>query len=318
MNILSIDGGGIRGIIPAIVLAEIERRAEKPVAELFDLVAGTSTGGILATALASPDDNGNPRWAAAELVDLYRSEGPGIFRRSLWQIASSGSGLLDEKHDDAALRRALARYLGDTMLSESLTRVLVTAYDLESRRPYFFKSWRAVEEPDARDFPMTTVAHATAAAPTYFEPVRVEPADGSPALALVDGGVFATNPGMSAYAEVRRISPRAKVRVVSLGTGQMTKPIHYEDAKNWGLIAWVRPVIDVVFDGVADAVDYQLEHVLDDGAYHRFQVVLDRASDALDDAGARNIALLEEQARTLIERNDEQLTELARALRRSR
>lgn len=318
MDILSIDGGGIRGIIPAIVLAEIEQRSDRPVAELFDLVAGTSTGGILATALASPDANGNPRWTAAELVDLYRSEGPGIFRRSLWQIASSGAGLLDEKHDDSALRRALTRYLGDTMLSESLTRVLVTAYDLESRRPHFFKSWRAAEEPEARDFPMATVAHATAAAPTYFQPVRVEPANGSPALALVDGGVFATNPGMSAYAEARRIRPRAKVRVVSLGTGQLTRPIHYEDARDWGLIAWVRPVIDIVFDGVADAVDYQLEHVLEDGAYHRFQVALDRASDALDDASPGNIALLEDQARTLIERNDAALTRLARDLRRSR
>lgn len=318
MNILSIDGGGIRGIIPALLLAEIEDRAERPVADLFDLIAGTSTGGILATALASPDDNGNPRWTAAELVDLYRSEGPEIFRRSLWQIASSGAGLLDEKHDAAALRNALERYLGETLLSQSLTRVLVTAYDLESRRPYFFKSWRAVEEPEARDFPMRVVAQATAAAPTYFEPVRVEPGDGSPALALVDGGVFATNPGMSAFAEMRRIRPRAKIRLVSLGTGQMTRPIHYEDAKDWGLIAWVRPVIDVVFDGVADAVDYQLEHVLEDGAYHRFQVVLDHASDALDDASRRNLELLEAQARTLIDRNDERLTALAEALKRSR
>lgn len=89
MKILSIDGGGIRGIIPAMVLAEIEARAQKPAAELFDLIAGTSTGGILAAALASPDQNGNPRWAAAELVDLYRTEGPHIFRRSLWRIVSS-------------------------------------------------------------------------------------------------------------------------------------------------------------------------------------------------------------------------------------
>ncbi len=318
MKILSIDGGGVRGIIPAMVLAELEERAGKPAAEMFDLIAGTSTGGILATALASPDQNGNPRWAAAELVDLYRTESPDIFRRSLWQIATSGGGFLDEKHDHAALVAALKRYLGDTRLSEALTRVLITAYDLESRRPYFFKSWRAREEPDEKDFPMTVVAHATAAAPTYFEPVHVQPADGSDALALVDGGVFATNPGMSAYAEVRRIAPRAKVKLVSLGTGQLTKPIRYEDAKDWGLIAWVRPIIDVVFDGVADAVDYQLLQVLDDGAYHRFQVVLERASDALDDASPRNIALLENQARELIERNDEALTKLAAELRRSR
>jgi uncharacterized protein len=318
LKILSIDGGGIRGIIPAMVLAELEERAGRPAAKLFDLIAGTSTGGILATALASPDANGNPRWTASELVELYRTEGPDIFRRSLWRIATSAEGLLDEKHDHAALQAALKRYLGDTRLSAALTRVLVTAYDLESREPYFFKSWRAVEEPERKDFPMTVVAHATAAAPTYFEPVRVQPADGSDPLALVDGGVFATNPGMSAYAEIRRIKPRATVKLVSLGTGQMTEPIRYEDAKDWGLIHWVRPIIDVVFDGVADAVHYQLQQVLDDGAYHRFQVVLDRASDALDDASPRNIALLQDQARALIERNDGTLTKLAEELRRSR
>jgi patatin-like phospholipase/acyl hydrolase len=317
VKVLSIDGGGIRGIIPAMVLAELEARARKPAAELFDLIAGTSTGGILAAALTSPDAQGRPRWTAAELVDLYRVEGAGIFERSLWRIVESAGGVLDEKHDAAGLDRALKKYLGEARLSQALTRVLVTSYDLESRRPYLFKSWRAVDDP-GRDFPMTVVARATAAAPTYFEPLQVRPADGSPALALVDGGVFATNPGMSAYAEVRRIKPRAKVMVVSLGTGQMTKPIHYADAKDWGLLRWVRPIIDVVFDGVADAVDYELGQILDDGAYHRFQCVLDHAGDALDDASPRNIELLQEHGRKLIRGSDAQLTELAEALRRAR
>jgi predicted acylesterase/phospholipase RssA len=184
MRVLSIDGGGIRGIIPALVLAEVESRTGRRAAELFDLVAGTSTGGILACALTRADPQ-----SAAELVELYRTEGPKIFRRSLGQRVRSAGGLLEEKHDDAALDDALSRYLGSRRLSDATTRVLVTAYDLQGRQPYFFKSWR-----EDRDGPLRVVARATAAAPTYFEPVEYG------GRSLIDGGVFATNPAMCAYA----------------------------------------------------------------------------------------------------------------------
>jgi patatin-like phospholipase/acyl hydrolase len=302
MRILSIDGGGIRGIIPALVLAEVEERTGRRTAELFDLIAGTSTGGILACALTVPGAR-----PARELVELYRTEGPGIFRRSLWRRVESAEGLLDEKHDDAALRAALAGYLGTARLSDATTRVLATAYDLEGRQPYFFKSWR----PD-RDAPMTEVARATAAAPTYFEPIGVG------GLALVDGGVFATNPAMCAYAEAVRLAEeagaRVDVRLVSLGTGSLTRPIHLADAKGWGLIEWVRPLIDIVFDGVADTVDYQLTQILGPAAYDRFQTDLDHASDALDDASAANLERLEREARDLIAARSADLDRVCEAL----
>jgi uncharacterized protein len=288
VRILSIDGGGIRGIIPALVLAEVEARTGRRIAELFDLVAGTSTGGILACALTVPGAR-----PARELVELYRTEGPRIFHRSLVRRVETADGLLDEKYDDAALRAALADYLGTARLSDATTRVLATAYDLEGREPYFFKSWRA-----DRDAPMVEVARATAAAPTYFEPIGVD------GLALVDGGVFATNPAMCAYAEAARLAQEAgariDVRLLSLGTGRLTRPIHLADARGWGLLEWVRPLIDVVFDGVADTVDYQLQHILGEGAYTRLQTDLDQASDALDDASPANLARLEGEAAGLI------------------
>jgi uncharacterized protein len=288
VRILSIDGGGIRGIIPALVLAEVEARTGRRIAELFDLVAGTSTGGILACALTVPGAR-----PARELVELYRTEGPRIFHRSLVRRVETADGLLDEKYDDAALRAALADYLGTARLSDATTRVLATAYDLEGRAPYFFKSWRA-----DRDAPMVEVARATAAAPTYFEPIGVD------GLALVDGGVFATNPAMCAYAEAARLAQeagaRVDVRLLSLGTGRLTRPMHLADARGWGLVEWVRPLIDVVFDGVADTVDYQLQHILGEGAYTRLQTDLDQASDALDDASPANLARLEREAAELI------------------
>jgi patatin-like phospholipase/acyl hydrolase len=304
VRVLSIDGGGIRGLIPATVLATIEERAQRPVSELFDLLAGTSTGGILACALTAPGaDAAGPRWRAEELVDLYRSEGPKIFSRSLGRRVRSVEGLLDEKYDDEALVQALSRYLGDTPLGQARKPVLLTAYDLHGRETFFFKSWR----PEFSAVPMAVAAQATSVAPTYFEPLRLGD------TTLVDGGVFAGNPAMCAYAEAARLAPGEEATVVSLGCGRLTRPIEHADAKGWGLVEWVRPLIDVVFDGVSAAVSYQLDQLIGD-RHHRFQVTLDRASDDLDDASARNLELLAEQASALIAERTDDLDRVVEAL----
>jgi patatin-like phospholipase/acyl hydrolase len=288
MRVLSIDGGGIRGIIPALVLAEVEQRSGKRVWELFDLIAGTSTGGILACALCAPDP-----LPALQLVALYEEEGPKIFDRTLWQRIRSANGLLDEKYDAAALDRALERFLSDKRLAETKPDLLVPAYNMGDPGPYFFKSRKAREE--GEDFPLSEVARATSAAPTYFEPLDLA------GQALVDGGVFAANPAMCAFAEVMRFQPTADVLLLSLGTGQRTRKRRFADVKDWGLIEWAKPILDVVFDGVSDAVDYQLQHSLDEGKYWRLQVELTNANDDMDDASTHNLAELRAAAELLIE-----------------
>jgi uncharacterized protein len=287
MRVLSIDGGGIRGLIPALVLTEIEKRSDKRVWELFDLIAGTSTGGILACALCAPDP-----LPAEQLVALYEEEGPKIFERSIWQRIRSAEGLLDEKYDAAALDRALERFLSDKRLAESKPDLLVPAYNMGDPGPYFFKSRKAREENE--DFSLSEVARATSAAPTYFEPTELA------GEALVDGGVFAANPAMCAFAEVMRFQPTADIVLLSLGTGQRTRKRRFADVKDWGLIEWAKPILDVVFDGVSDAVDYQLQHALDEGHYWRLQVELTDANDDMDDAGGDNLRDLRAQAEQLI------------------
>jgi patatin-like phospholipase/acyl hydrolase len=304
VNVLSIDGGGIRGIVPALVLAEIERRTGKPAADLFDLIAGTSTGGILACALAKPD-----ALSAERLVDLYEQEGPRIFSRTVWERIHSVEGLVDEKYDDDGLEEALGRYLGDARLRDAATDILIPAYDTERRRPEFFKSARAREDP-SRDFPLRAVARATSSAPTYFEPALIGDRP------LIDGGVFAVNPGMCAVAEVMRYSPGAEIVLVSLGTGQLTRPFPYDQVKDWGLIEWARPVIDVVFDGASDVVDYQLTQLLGEQHFFRFQTELTSASDDLDDAGEANLRALRLTGERLISERERDLNEAIAALNR--
>jgi uncharacterized protein len=289
MRVLAIDGGGIRGLIPALVLTEMERRAERRIFEMFDLIAGTSTGGILACALCAPDP-----LPASELVALYQEEGPKIFDRSLFQRIKSAEGVLDEKYDGSALDRALERFLEHKRLAETRPSLIVPAYDMALPGPYFFKTTKARETPESDDFPLSVVARATSAAPTYFE--ALEAGD----RALVDGGVFAGNPAMCAFAEVLNEVDAREVVLLSLGTGQRTSKRSFDEIKDWGVAKWARPILDVVFDGVSDAVDYQLDHVLGGDRYWRLQTELTLASDDLDDASEDNLAKLRGHADDLI------------------
>lgn len=308
VKVLAIDGGGIRGLIPALVLAEIERRCGRPASKLFDLIAGTSTGGILTCGLTRPGADGGPRFSAAELADLYDVEGPKVFRRGLLKRILSVEGLIDERYDDAGLLASLNRYLGETRLHEALADVLITAYDIRARSAFLFRSSRARTDP-AYDFSMAEAARATSGAPTYFEPYEVTDAAGDRTYPLIDGGVYAANPSMLAYTEVM---PDLEV-LVSLGTGSCQRPIDVGKARGWGQLEWARPIIDVVFDGVADTIEFELKTLLGD-RYVRLQTMLDEANEAMDDASADNLRALRRLAERLIAERSAELDRLCATL----
>lgn len=304
IKILSIDGGGIRGIIPATVLAEIEKKTGKPASELFDIIAGTSTGGILALGLTVPDNNGKAKYKAKELIEFYTKNGKKIFDRSFWKGLSSVAGITDEKYDHKPLVKVLKKYLGRKFLKSAVERTLISTYDIYGRTPIFFKSWRE----DYNNYEMWKVARATSAAPTYFEPQELE-VTGKERV-LVDGGVFINNPAVSAYAEAMRLIsegelPDEQILIISLGTGELTRPITYSDTKSWGKLEWALPILSVVFDGVSDGADYQLKQILGHEFYYRLQTVLDNVNDDLDDASQGNIDNLIRKADKLVEEKAE-------------
>jgi len=244
-KILSLDGGGIRGIIPAIILSHIEKKTKKKTSDLFDLIAGTSTGGILALGLTIPNSNKAPKYSADDLKDLYEKNGRKIFDRSFWRGITSGAGWLEEEYDHKPLEKVLHSYFGNTLLKSALKKVLISCYGIQKRKPHFFKSWRK----EYNNVPMKKVARATSAAPTFFEPLKLRYDDNI--CALIDGGVFINNPAISAYSEAIRLwGINEDYIVISLGTGQLTREIKYEDAKGWGKLEWIRPVIDCMMDGI--------------------------------------------------------------------
>lgn len=322
-RILSIDGGGIRGIIPGQVLVSLEQKLQEytnnpdaKIADYFDLIAGTSTGGILTCIYLCPDIDKNParpRFSAEEAVNLYLRKGGKIFNTSLWQKIRSGGGIKDEKYDEKELEDTLISYLDDLKLSQLLKPCLITAYDIESRRAKFFTQHDA-KRLEMHDYLVKEVARATSAAPTYFEAERLLSATGVP-YPCIDGGVFANNPSLCAYSEVRKKfdgNPAAKdMAILSIGTGYVKKSYKYKDAKDWGMVEWIKPLIDIMMSGISETVDYQMTQIYDavgqPDQYLRINGELHFADPDMDNASKDNLIALKQDGTRIAEEFDSQL-----------
>lgn len=333
MNILSIDGGGIRGIIPGTVLVALEKKLQQikqnpslRLADVFDLIAGTSTGGILTCLYLCPNGQNpaRPLFSAEDAVKLYLENGDNIFDVSILKSIASAGGLADEKYSADALEKILNSYLHDLKLSQLLKPCLITAYDLTRRKAHFFNQQDTDGGSDlSADFYVRDVARATSAAPTYFEPANITAFDRS-VYPLVDGGTFANNPAMCACVEAFGYNASLKVpdlKVLSLGTGTVDKPYHYTEAKSWGKLGWVGPVLDIMFSGVSDTVDYQLKMLFNSAGvpaqYLRLQVDLEKhpeVDSAMDNASEKNMRALEKAGQTLAASKDAELTAFANML----
>ncbi len=297
--VLSVDGGGIKGVIPAMVLSEIEKRTGCSVSEFCDLMAGTSTGGIITLALTKDDGNGNPVYKAEDMVDFYKKSGHRIFQRSMWREILSVNGYLDGKYSVEGVESLLEEHFGYSLLGDSLVKLIVSSYNIQDRMPYLFKSW----ENKFKNVPVKYVARATTAAPSYFEPALVTVENAS--KALIDGGIFLENPSVTAYAEAVKLFPGDEIFVISCGTGKLNEPISYDEARKWGKAEWIRPLFDCMFDGMCDNTDYQMSQIVGEKNYIRFQTGLPRISEERDDVSRENIARLVKVGEELIATNNE-------------
>jgi patatin-like phospholipase/acyl hydrolase len=328
IRILSIDGGGIRGILPGQILVALEQITGKPIYESFDLIAGTSTGGILAAALLCPADPTNPgsgaKFTAKEAVDIYLKIGDELFKQTIKQRIVSLGGLAEEKYDEKSLEKVLEKSLEELWLADLLRPCLITAYDVRRRKLEFFNQYDAKSN-KSKNFKLRDVARATSAAPTFFEVARIYSESKVP-YPLVDGGVFANNPTMCAYSEARSMSfpgrtdyPTARDMVIlSLGTGGQKTGYKYSKVKDWGAVAWIKPLIDIMMSGNSDTVDFQLRSIYDairrKKHYLRIDPLLGDAAQEMDDADEENLIALKEAGIESAEHNRKSLTDFAKLL----
>jgi len=322
-RILSIDGGGIRGIIPGQILVILEEKLKAKtgnpdarIADFFDLIAGTSTGGILTCAYLMPSkddqEQNRPKFDARQVVDLYLKRGGDIFSVSLGHKLRTMGGVLDEMYSATELEKALDDYFGDTKLSELLKPCLITSYDIKRRMGHFFTQHDARKK-KGWDYLVKDVARSTSAAPTYFECSDIQSIS-EVSYPLIDGGVFVNNPSLCAFAEVYRQYKTApdKMVILSLGTGYSKKEYDYDKAKDWGMIQWVKPIIDIMMSGVAEVVDYQLRQIFEaigaHGQYVRINTELPiDVSPDMDDASPKNLQALKELGTYTAQNFDNQL-----------
>ncbi len=269
-NILSIDGGGIRGLVPAIWITELERRTNLNSCSMFHMMAGTSTGAIITAGLSMPRKHNTrlPRYRCVDIVKLYTTQSDKIFsRRDSWWTKI----WMDSKYTDDGRKIFFNQCFEDVRLPDALTDLVITAvYSGTNATNVFRRSESRIDH--SKNYKIADVLMCTSAAPTYFPSYQLDN------QIFIDGGVQANNPTMIAYAEAcRNDINRDNIFILSLGTcDYVPDPLHPNAHRN--LLFWFRNmnnVLKVVFDGPQNNIDSQLSHILGKEKYHRWQIWLE-------------------------------------------
>ncbi|KAL3746539.1 hypothetical protein ACJRO7_015492 [Eucalyptus globulus] len=289
ITILSIDGGGVRGIIAATILASLESELEEldgedaRLADYFDVIGGTSTGGLVTAMLTAPNEKNRPLFAAKDIRSFYLEHSPKIFpqKRGLWgRVRNLVKSLTGPKYDGKYLHGLIKDKLGEARLHDTLTHVIIPTFDIERLQPTIFSSYEVVRSPclDAR---LSDICIGTSAAPTYLPPHCFKNQDDrgcTREFHLIDGSVAANNPVLVAIAQVSKEIANAnpdffpigatnygRFLVISIGTGSPKRERKYNAkmAAKWGTLDWLLhggsvPLVDVFTTASADMVDFYI------------------------------------------------------------
>ena len=338
-RVLAIDGGGVRGIVAAVLLdaLEGERRAlgaKTSLGDCFDVIAGTSTGAIIAAGLALPNDAGDgPRRNPSELRDLYRNRANRIFPTRFWcrlPVFGRLRQFFGPLYSPGPLVDVLSDELGDKDFCDLRRNLLISSYAIDPRGTAFFRGGPAYQDrplpegvtPPSDRVQVIDAVVGSAAAPTYFPPHQVTDHTSGDVKTVIDGGVYLNDPALLALAEAVMLFPDDDIHVLSIGTGRLTDSYPFEKARRWGFFEWLSPIgrfrtplISAISDGQTRAVNAQMKKLLGD-RYVRFDYDLERGygSPNLDDASRRNLRRLEDGALKMAEEMRPELRALAKKL----
>ncbi|MEL6152794.1 MAG: patatin-like phospholipase family protein [Bacteroidota bacterium] len=315
IRILSIDGGGVRGIIPARILQEIETRTSKRIHELFDLIVGNSTGGILALGLVTPDEKGQAKFTAQDLVSFYQQNCPKIFSHSLWRKVSTGWGLWNPKYSRDNLDKILKEVLGNVKLSQTLKPAMITSYSLDQSLPHLWTTRRAKEAPN-HNYYLRDIAGATSAAPTYFSPKVIQTSDGR-TLHEIDGGIWANDPEVTVVEELKAMGVSnlsTDVLMVALGTGKVALNKSAKDLKNAGIIGWLvnANLIDIMMSADSEWSESVATALFPQN--YRLKVPIAPSLSAMDNSSQKNMNGLLKAAEACLKTQEEMIDKICKAL----
>ncbi|XP_065034174.1 patatin-like protein 2 [Musa acuminata AAA Group] len=292
ITVLSIDGGGVRGIIPGTIINFLETKLQEldgpdaRVADYFDVVTGTSTGGLLTAMITAPDEKQRPLFSAKDIIDFYLQNCPKIFPQGsgfLSSIRKLAGAIMGPKYDGKYLHSKVKDLLKDIKLSQTLTNVIIPAFDIKLLQPIIFSSFEARLEP-LKDAHVADICISTSAAPTFLPAHYFETQDSNGntrSYNLIDGGVAANNPTLVAMSQIKKemflmnqdfhsYKPidYHNFIIISIGTGaaKVEKKFSAHLASKWGILQWLyhggsTPLIDSFSHASADIVDVHMSSV---------------------------------------------------------
>lgn len=250
-NILSIDGGGVRTLMPLTLLNEIEKRTGVSISELFDYFAGVSAGALICSLLLLKDENGKQKYKTADIIDIFESQCKIIFSYTYLGWIKTGFGLFDSSYSSANIIKSFDNYFTDVKITDLIKPITIISYDLITNKPIYFNVSR---------YPSITIKDcliATTAAPTYFSPHNLIINDVK--HMLIDGGVVTNNPIEQCFLDaydyfeinkqknnlVNEDSKNDSFYTLSLGTGYLE--VDYTTG-NYGKLGWSSKIIDILFN----------------------------------------------------------------------
>ena len=307
-RILSLSGGGIRGLIICKILVRLEQllaentgNKDARVADYFDMVCGVSTGGIITLLSLIPGTmtshgSQHPKYSAQQILDIYLAEYKNIFKAS-WSLWGA-------KYVTSGIEAIGNKYGGIMTLSQLCKNSLLISYDLDKRKPHFFTP--------KQDFYIKDVMRATCAAPTYFAPAEITSLDGQ-IYHLIDGGTVANNPSICGLSSVLKnvINHNSKnlkedIFLLNISCGQNRDVYAYSKVQYWGKLEWIEPLINILIDGNMECVNTELHHMLGDN-YVQLDPPLVKASEALDDCSEKNVEMLQKDTNDYLNSKEIQL-----------
>jgi uncharacterized protein len=328
--VLSIDGGGIRGLVPAAVLDYLEKKIHEirqdnriKIGSLVDLVGGTSTGSILGSLMLLPCEKlpEKPRYFMSEISQMYIHMGPDVFKKTIWHNIKTLWGLAGPVFPASNIEPYLLQMLDHYKMKDLVKPCLFNAYDIDKRRINVFTNKDSKEK--YAEYYVKDIVRGSTSIPAYFPPAYFN--QGLDINTLVDGGVFANNPSMISYIEATKtLFSKSKVLpkdvfMISLGTGaSQRKQYPYVKAKKWGMTNWVFPILDILLSGSSDVVDYEMmklyEAYGEPDNYVRINPALYYSTSPATDASKENITNLIKDVNQYIKENKVFLDNLAQRI----
>ncbi len=313
IRILVLEGGGIRGILSAKILEEIEKRTHRPINELFDVMAGSSTGSIQVAILNKPQNNTNkPTYTAKDVLDFYLTDGAKVLTPSLWRKIWTFNGILAPLLTHTDLDISLQKLLGETRLNQSLKPILIPTYDLNTADIFLFDSTNANQgEKRLKD-----IVLASTSVPNIYPPFPWDFAEGK--HYLIDAGFIDNNPEIFSLIYTQQLYPNTPKLILSLGTGYVSS---HPDPEAWkgGLIDAFGNWMKIIFLGNDHKLNQLMEELKRQKGfgltyYFRFNPLLPQNVGEFLDASPQNIELLINTADKYISEHSEEIDDLNKLL----